>query len=115
MTYGASATFHLWPFTTVQGVTRVFVVDIMCVPFAVCGTVAPFVDASDWVREILIAVAVLLSNFVCVRWQTEEQRGLQTPPDCSDLPRSVVVAGYSVWVVVHVGARTPLSARGQPW
>ena len=104
--YGASATFHLYPFRSVRGVTLAFVVDILCVPCSLCGAVAPFVTAADATRESLVAAAVLGANAACVWWQTRGQVGLATAEDRSDNPRSVVVSLYWLWMSVYVGLQT---------
>eukprot|EP00746_Dinoflagellata_sp_MGD_P124993 gnl/MRDRNA2_/MRDRNA2_59682_c0_seq2.p1 gnl/MRDRNA2_/MRDRNA2_59682_c0~~gnl/MRDRNA2_/MRDRNA2_59682_c0_seq2.p1 ORF type:complete len:217 (-),score=14.47 gnl/MRDRNA2_/MRDRNA2_59682_c0_seq2:30-680(-) len=102
LTYGASATFHLYPFRSVQGVTKAFIADLFCIPFAVVGTVAPFVpepdrtlnssDGSDQLSSpgmhVGLAVAVLLANACCVWRQTRGQDGLETQPG-----RSVTQSG----------------------
>ena len=54
-TYGASATFHLVPFATVDGVTRAFIADLICVPVTLCGAIAPFVPSEAIGREAAVA------------------------------------------------------------
>ena len=106
-TYAASAAFHLYPWRTPRGVTAAFVVDLLCVPCSACGAVAPFVPASPHViaREASVAAGVLLLNALCVRVQTRGQRSLATPPGRSELPRSLLLAGYGTWVSVWIGLR----------
>jgi hypothetical protein len=113
ITYSASATFHLFPFATVAAVTSSFVADIACVPFSVCGAIAPFVavDGTDTImRQGALAAAVLCANCVCVAWQTAGQHGLKTRSDRSDAPRSLIVTLYSLWVLAYIGIRTDFDA-----
>ena len=38
-TYAASATFHLYPFRSVRGVTAAYFADLYCIPMTICGGV----------------------------------------------------------------------------
>ena len=105
ITYSASATFHLYPFETVDGVTRAFVVDVLCVPFSVCGALAPFVTNDDGPLQARLAVGVVVVNAAAVARQCRGQVGLRTPTDRTELPRSVVVGVYSVYALGYVGLR----------
>ena len=101
-TYGASATFHLVPFATVDGVTRAFIADLICVPVTLCGAIAPFVPSEAIGREAAVAACVLLCNAGLVIWQTRGQRGLKTRDDRSDTPRGVLVGAYTLWAIFMV-------------
>ena len=103
ITYAASATFHLYPFATVRGVTAAFVADIACVPFSLCGSALAFATSDSVVREACIALLALVLNGLAIAWQCQGQEGLRTRSDRSDTPRSAIVAVYSLWVSVFVG------------
>ena len=103
VTYAASATFHLYPFSSVSAVTKAFVADLICVPFSACAAVVPFLQAADVAREALFAGTVLLFNAVAVLWQTHNQIGLKTRDDRSDAPRCVATAIYIIWVFTYTG------------
>jgi hypothetical protein len=103
-TYAASATFHLYPFSSTIGVTRAFIVDLVLVPAWVCGTVAPFVSHPvDMAREGGLAAGVLVLNALLVWRQTRGQRGLRTQPGRSEAPRSMLVIAYVVWAFTFIG------------
>lgn len=114
ITYGASALFHLYPFKTVRTVTRAFVVDIALVPFSVCGAGAAFVTSASVVRETCIAGVVVALNLIAVIWQTHGQVGLNTRSDRSDMPRSVIVTMYSIWVLTFVGLSAGFAGMWPP-
>jgi len=103
ITYFFSACFHLYPFRSVAGVTRAFVADIACVPFAVCGATLAFVTKASFVREACIAAGVVVANGIAVAYQTHGQVGLETRKDRSDAPRSLIVALYSIWSSTFIG------------
>lgn len=121
ITYLASAAFHLLPFRSLSGVTRAFVLDLLCIPFSAFGAISPFVPAdskacavaaafAQWDSagvQVVIATVALLANAACVRHQTAGQIGLATRPDRSDAPRSAVVAAYSVWAIVYIWLHLP--------
>ena len=103
-TYSASATFHLYPFKSVVGVTNAFIIDLIFVPASACGSIAPFVATThdSIAREATLAGCVLILNAALVIWQTRGQIGLKTRDDRSEAPRSIVVALYSIWVFVYL-------------
>ena len=103
--YTASAVFHVVDFASTERVTQAFVVDILAVPLSVCGAIAPFVPSNLALREMLIAIGVVLLNAVCVAWQTRGQVGLKTPSGLTDAARSVVVAMYSLYVFGFLGVQ----------
>ena len=83
VTYAASATFHLYPFSSVSAVTKAFVADLICVPFSASPCGAIFAGSRRRSRA-LFAGTVLLFNAVAVLWQTHNQIGLKTRDDRSD-------------------------------
>ena len=105
ITYSASATFHLYPFATIEGVTRAFIADVLCVPFSVCGALAPFVGGDDAASQARLAVGILTVNMAAVTRQCWGQVGLRTPKGRTELPRSFVVGAYSVYALGYVGLK----------
>ena len=47
VTYTCSATFHLYPFSSVTAVTKAFVIDLHGIPFAVIGAILPFISYDE--------------------------------------------------------------------
>jgi hypothetical protein len=112
VTYGASANFHLYPFSSVKGVTRAFIADVAFILFAPAGGLAPFLlgaETSVVAREVALASLAILLNFACVAWQCAGQSGLRTRADRSDTPRTVVLVAYTAWAFIFVGTRTAFS------
>ena len=106
LTYAASATFHIYPFSSVAGVTNAFIADLLCVPCTAIGAVTAFVPEADGAiiaREAGIAVTTLALNALAVLYQTRGQIGLQTRVDRTDAPRSVITGAYSIWAFTFVG------------
>ena len=103
VTCTASAFFHLYPFKSIRGVTRAFVLDIACVPAALAGTAFAFTTSASSVREASLAAAVAALNGGAVAWQCRGQLGLKTRIDRTDAPRSVIVTLYGTWAVAFVG------------
>ena len=62
------------------------------------------------VREATIGSAVLLLNIGAVAWQTHAQIGLETVGGRSDIPRSVVMGGYVLWLLGCIGFAVEFSA-----
>ena len=114
MTYAASATFHLYPFRSVTGVTSAFIVDLLCIPCSIIGGVVAFVPETGGAvtarREAGVAAAVLVLNVLAVLYQTQGQVGLKTREDRTEAPRSLVTGAYSVWAFIFVGLRTGFDA-----
>ena len=87
--------------------TLAFKADIACVPFAVCGAIAPFVLREAVIREALIAAAVIVANFGMVVWQTWGQVGLATQKGRSQRP-----SGGSVETRIFHGKKCTVRSSG---
>lgn len=106
LTYGASAVFHLYPYSSTANLTKAFVVDLISVPFSMCGSVVAFAadkDSGTYVRELILAASTIGLNAIAVLWQTQGQLGLQTRSDRSDTPRSVIISAYLAWSFIFMG------------
>ena len=125
LTYGASATLHLYSFTSASSLARAFTMDLLCVPFSAVGSLVPFVhfvekrqrggigeseeggegggvrgfDETTLSLFLPLTVSLFLVNTACVLHQTAGQVGLKPQLNKSDTPRSAVLAAYVVYAI----------------
>lgn len=104
--YAASGTLHLVSFRSVGALTRALEVDLVLVSCSIWASSSLFApSASEWLAVFATGLLFTLVNCALVLHQFRGHVGLKTPPDRSDVPRSVLLVLQFVSTVGYIGWR----------
>ena len=116
VTFGASAFFHLYPFQSVQGVTKALFLDLLCVPFSIIANgflvLNLFNNENKWMLNGI--GCLFLTNALCVRHQLpifskERHLGLQNYQGRTDTPRFIPLLLLTIITNLVLFAKTDMN------